>query len=109
MLLLRTNPAFSDAMIALMPVWKLDRDGPGWRDALKEGDWHAGWLETSMVMALEPDLVRMDQMELDPDPLLKAQIEHPDNYQRAEKIVDDPFVVQAQTLDAIGHHVAMPA
>lgn len=96
-LLLRTNPAFSDAMIALMPVWKLDKDGPGWRDALKEGDWHAGWLETSMVMALEPDLVRMDQMELDPDPLLNAQIEHPDNYQHAEKIVDDPLVVPRMT------------
>ena len=48
-------------------------------------------------MALEPDLVRMDEMELDPDPLLKLQIQHPDNYQRAEKIVDDEFVVPRMT------------
>jgi creatinine amidohydrolase len=93
-LLLRLNPAFSHAMIALMPFWKF------WTSAdsvIKEGDWHAGWHETSMVMALEPDLVRMDDMELDPDPLLKLQIQHPDNYQRAEKIVDDEFVVPRMT------------
>lgn len=92
-LLLRTNPAFSDAMIALLPVWKFGRKEQGWSKALRERDWHAGWLETSLVMELEPEQVRMDEMELDPDPLLNLQIEHPDNYQRAEKVVDDPLVV----------------
>lgn len=92
-LLLRTNPAFTDAMIALLPIWKFDSGETGWKKALSEGDWHAGWLETSLVMALEPELVRMENLELDPEPLLKLQIEHPDNYQRAEKIVDDEFVV----------------
>jgi creatinine amidohydrolase/Fe(II)-dependent formamide hydrolase-like protein len=62
-------------------------------DAMKGGDWHAGWFETSLVMALEPDLVQMDQLETDVEPLLKLQIEHPDNYQHAEKIVDDKLVV----------------
>lgn len=96
-LLLRTNPVFAEAMIALLPVWKLDSDGVGWRRAIEDHDWHAGWLETSMVMALEPDLVRMDEMELDPEPILNSQIEHPDNYQHAEKIVDDEFVVPRMT------------
>lgn len=96
-LLLRLNPAFAEAMIALMPVWKLGSKGTGWDKAMDEGDWHAGWLETSLVMALEPELVRMDEMELDPEPLLKMQIEHPDNYQHAEKIVDDEFVVPRMT------------
>lgn len=90
-LLLRTNPAFADAMVALMPFWKF-RSGEG-KKAFSEHDWHSGWCETSMVMALEPELVRMEDMELDPEPLLKLQIEHPDNYQHAEKIVDDEFVV----------------
>ena len=92
-MLLRNNPAFRDALLALLPVWKLDPEGVGWKRALAEGDWHAGWLETSLVMALAPDLVRMQDLELDPERLLKLQIEHPDNYQRAEKMVDDPFVV----------------
>jgi creatinine amidohydrolase len=95
-LLLRTNPTFDQAMICLLPVWKFG-GARGWKKALKEGDWHAGWLETSMVMALEPDAVRMEDLELDPPPLLKLQIDHPDNYQRAEKIVDDEFVVPRLT------------
>ena len=92
-LLLRTNPAFADAMVALMPSWKFRSKKTKWGQAFKEGDWHAGWFETSLVMALEPDLVRMEELELDPEPLLNLQIEHPDNYQRAEKIVDDDLVV----------------
>ncbi len=97
-LLLRLNPAFKNVMIALLPVWKFDPEKIGWDSkACKEGDWHAGWLETSMVMALEPDLVRMDEMEQDPEPLLRLQIEHPDNYQHAEKIVDDEMVIPRMT------------
>ncbi|MBU0714590.1 MAG: creatininase family protein [Verrucomicrobia bacterium] len=94
-LLLRTNPAFSKAMIVLMPVWKFG-SANGWKQAIAEHDWHAGWLETSMVMALAPDWVRMQDLSLDPEPLLSMQIEHPDNYQHAEKIVDDAMVVARQ-------------
>jgi len=96
-LLLRTNPAFSDAMVALIPCWRMQKDEQGWLAAIQDRDWHAGWLETSMVMALAPELVRMDEMQLDPEPLLKLQKEHPDNYQRAEKIVDDEFVIPRMT------------
>jgi len=95
-MLLRNNPAFQDVMIAIIPVWKMNSDNVGWRKAVKEHDWHAGWLETSMVMALAPGLVRMQDLELDLEPLLKMQIEHPDNYQQAEKIVDDELVVPRQ-------------
>lgn len=96
-LLLRTNPAFADAMIALLPIWKFDPGKIGWKKALKDRDWHAGWLETSMVMALAPELVRMEEMELDDERLLKLQIAHPDNYQHAEKMVDDEFVIPRMT------------
>ncbi len=89
-LLLRLNPMFENALIALMPTWKFRPDDD---NSLDEGDWHAGWNETSRIMALEPELVRMDELELDAEPLMKLMAEHPDNYQRAEKIVDDEFVV----------------
>jgi len=93
-LLLRSNPAFKDVLIALLPVWKLNSEGIGWRKTIKNGDdWHAGWLETSMVMALAPELVRMDDLELDEKDLLDSMIAHPDNYQQAEKIVDDELVI----------------
>ena len=92
-LLLRSNPACENVMIALLPNWKFGDEVGGRAQALQDGDWHAGWLETSMIMAIAPELVRMEEMELDPKPLLDLQIRHPDNYQHAEKVVDDEFVV----------------
>lgn len=92
-ILLRGNATFEHVMIAVIPIWKLGRKDIGWRRALKERDWHAGWLETSMMLDLAPELVRMEALELDTPELLRLQREHPDNYQRAEKIVDDPLVV----------------
>jgi len=95
--LLRTNPGFERVLVALLPVWKLNSEGVGWRRAIQEHDWHAGWLETSMVMALAPELVRMQDLALDDEPYRTMQIEHPDNYQHAEKIADDPAVIPRMT------------
>ncbi|NLE29139.1 MAG: creatininase family protein [Phycisphaerae bacterium] len=94
-ILLRNNPAFKNVLVTIIPVWSMNSPGIGWSKAInKENpDWHAGWLETSLIMALEPELVRMDEMELDKEPYLSQQIAHPDNYQHAQKIVDDPLVV----------------
>jgi len=91
-LILRTNPLFKHSMICLMPVWKFGGSG-GWKKAFQEGDWHAGWLETSIVMALEPDLVRMDELKTDSKKMVRLMTQHPDNYQHAQKIVDDELVV----------------
>ena len=96
-LLLRNNPAFHDVLLAVLPVWRMCSADFGWGRALAEHDWHAGWLETSQVMDLAPHLVRMDELKLDAEPLLSQMREHPDNYQQAEKIVDDPAVVARLT------------
>jgi len=90
---LRLNPVFEKALITLFGIWDCDPNETAWRKAIREGDWHAGWLETSMVMALRPELVRMQDLALDEQPWLQMQIEHPDNYQHAQKIVDDKFVM----------------
>jgi creatinine amidohydrolase len=91
-ILLRTNPAFENVMVMMCGIWDFPVES-GFSDAFRNNDWHAGWLETSYMMALAPDLVQMDQLELDEEHLLKLQTEHPDNYQHAEKIVDDKFVI----------------
>lgn len=92
-MLLRNNPAFGKVLIALLPIWRLSSPGKGFSAAVADRDWHAGWLETSLVMHLAPSLVRLDQLNLDAEPLLSLMREHPDNYQQAEKIVDDPLVL----------------
>lgn len=92
-ILLRTNPAFDKVLVALLPIWDCDPDQIGYRKGFKEQDWHAGWLETSIMMAVAPELVRMYECELDKEPYKSLQRIHPDNYQCAEKIVDDKFVI----------------
>ena len=92
-ILLQNSPAFERTMIALLPIWRFGRKESGWTQAFREKDWHAGWLETSLMLALAPELVRLDELAVDTPELLRLQREHPDNYQRAEKIVDDEFVV----------------
>lgn len=91
--LLRTHPLFAKSLIAMLPVWKLNSPNVGWSKAAQEGDWHAGWLETSMVLALEPSAVRLNHIRLDAPALVKKMRQHPDHYQVAEKIADHPFVV----------------
>ena len=91
--LLRSNPAFEQAMICLFPAWKFGPESTGWKKAFSEGDWHAGWLETSLVLALAPELVRMEELATDSPELMERLTAHPDSYQHAEKIVDDPLVV----------------
>ncbi len=58
-----------------------------------EGDWHAGWVETSMVMALAPELVQMDKLQMDDALMVDKMREHPDNYQCASKPFEHECVV----------------
>jgi len=60
---------------------------------MAEGDWHAGWLETSMVMELAPALVQMDRLQTDSPELVRFMRQHPDNYQFAQKCADHEMVV----------------
>ncbi|MBN1838150.1 MAG: creatininase family protein, partial [Spirochaetales bacterium] len=85
--LLRGNPAFGQAMICLFPAWKFGPEATGWKKGFAEGDWHAGWLETSLMLALAPELVRMEELATDSPELMARLTAHPDSYQRAEKIV----------------------
>jgi creatinine amidohydrolase len=92
-LLLRSNPAFRNTMIVMLPLWKLGEGTYSMRSAVADGDFHAGWFETSLMLALAPELVRMEELETDSEDLLRDMRRHPDNYQHAQKIVDDELVV----------------
>jgi creatinine amidohydrolase len=89
-MLLRDDPAFEKVMLVMAPVWKFS---PIWEQSFKERDWHAGWAETSAVLALAPELVQLNHLETDEPRLLAEMREHPDNYQYARKPVEHEFVV----------------
>ncbi len=89
-LLLRDDPAFREVMLVFAPTWKFT---DVYRRGFAERDWHAGYVETSMLMALTPDLVQMDRLALDTPALVKLMRAHPDNYQYALKPIEDEKVI----------------
>ncbi len=93
-LLLRSNPAFEKVLLAMLPVWDLGPSDDGYRAGFADRDWHGGRVETSIMLHLAPELVRMDQLELDTPALVEDMRAHPDHYQCAASIVDDPLVVR---------------
>jgi len=86
---LRANPQLTDIVIAFAPVWKFSST---WARIFRRKDYHAGEAETSLVMALRPDLLKTPMVE-DPPRLAKLQRDNPDNYQLVETLVDSPHVV----------------
>lgn len=89
-LLLRDDPAFAEVMLVFAPVWKFT-------DAYHKGfaarDWHAGYVETSLMLAVAPELVQMDELAVDTPELVKMMRGHPDNYQFAMKPIEDEKVI----------------
>lgn len=79
-----------DLVIALAPVWEFSET---WMQGFADHDYHAGYIETSLMMYWAPELVRVDRIQQDDDALAAHMREDPDNYQHVEKPVDDPHVV----------------
>lgn len=62
------------------------------RELHKEGDWHAGKTETSLMLYWAPELVHMDRIRYDSEELLNMMRKDPDAYQDVRKVVDSPYV-----------------
>jgi creatinine amidohydrolase/Fe(II)-dependent formamide hydrolase-like protein len=78
-----------DVALAIIPPFLSDDDVS---DLYREGDWHAGKTETSLMLYWAPELVHMDRIQYDSDQLLSMMREDPDAYQYIQKVVDSPFV-----------------
>ncbi|MDO9541372.1 MAG: creatininase family protein [Kiritimatiellia bacterium] len=87
---LRNNQHLTDVVITFAPVWEF---GKCWQAAFKTGDFHAGHIETSIMMYLGPNMVKSGRMATDVPRLLKLQRENPDNYQLVETLHPSRHVV----------------
>lgn len=92
---LRNNPQFSDRTISVVTpddfvkpetLAKVHTEGD-------QKDWHAGHLETSLMMYWCPDLVKYDQLELDDDKIASMMRKDPDWYAVHEKVIDDEHII----------------
>ncbi len=88
---LRNNPQFHDRTIAVFRFWI---NSPTCRRAFEEGDFHSGWLETSMLLYWRPDQVR-DEYVLDEPEVVQMMREDQDAYQLRERNVEHELVVPA--------------
>ncbi len=89
-LFLRHQPELAGIVLTFAPVWEFS---PTWKRLFRSHDFHAGDAETSVVLALRPDLVRPDRMVQDVPRLAALMRQHPDNYQRVETRVPSRHVV----------------
>jgi len=83
-LFLRTNPHLKDLVLALVPVWEFS--------AVFKGSFHAGSVETSLMLYWAPEDVRK-KIAYDTPRLLKLMRKHQDNYLRITKKVDSEYVI----------------
>lgn len=78
-----------DVALAIIPPFL---SGDDVKDLYKEGDWHAGKTETSLMLYWAPELVHMDRIRYDAAKLLNMMREDPDAYQDVQQVVDSPYV-----------------
>lgn len=93
-LFLARHPELPDAAIALAPVWEFS---PTWMAAFADHDFHAGYIETSLMLHWAPELVRLDRLTEDPPELAAHLRAHQDNYQKIDRPIDDPHVAARVT------------
>jgi creatinine amidohydrolase/Fe(II)-dependent formamide hydrolase-like protein len=60
--------------------------------AFEDHDFHAGYIETSLMLYWAPEQVRSDRIVQDELAVAARLREHQDNYQQVDRLVDDPHV-----------------
>lgn len=86
----RLRPEMKGVTVCLVPFWELS---PTYMESFDKKDYHAGRYETSMMLYWKPELVKMDQAELDDPALLGTLRDDPDAYGLRVKNVDSRFVI----------------
>ena len=88
-LFLARRPELTDVVVALAPLREFS---PTFVKAFENHDFHAGTIETSLMLYWAPEQVRMDRIVQDEPGVAATLREHQDNYQQVERLVDDPHV-----------------
>lgn len=93
-MLLRRDPVLADKItLSLVESWNLS---PTWLSGFAmepEHDFHAGLMETSMMMYWKPELVR-DEIVMDDEYTSKMMRSDQDWFEKREKVIDHPFIVE---------------
>jgi creatinine amidohydrolase len=91
-LFLRLNPQWADRNVAVFKFWEYS---PEWMSTatVGGGDYHAGNVETSLMLHWVPQEVRRDRVVLDEPDFADLMRQDQDAYEAREKRIDHPAVV----------------
>jgi len=87
---LRLNPCYADRNVAVYLCWEY---GHYWKESFAEGDFHSGWVETSLMKYWAPEDVREERVMLDEPEFTQLMREDQDAYEISERHVDHPAVI----------------
>ena len=83
------HPGHSALQVVYLPYWEFS---PSFMQAFKERDYHAGYIETSLMMYWRPELVR-ESVSTDKEFVLQRLLEDPDGYQQLMRKTDSRYEV----------------
>ncbi|MBC7288336.1 MAG: creatininase family protein [Armatimonadetes bacterium] len=86
----RTSPHLRQVAVA---VYKYFFASETTRRAFAEGDFHGGWFETSLLLAICPELVCNERMQTDEPALVQRLRADPDAYQTRERLIEHEAVI----------------
>ncbi|MBS7297751.1 MAG: creatininase family protein [Eubacteriales bacterium] len=93
-MLLRRNPEIAEKItLSLVTAWDLSPTWLSGFDMLPEHDFHAGMMETALMMHWAPELVR-DEIVMDDEYTSRMMRSDQDWFEKRTKPVDHPFVVE---------------
>ena len=90
----RLSPEMDGVAVLVVPFWELS---PTYMKSFEQRDYHAGRYETSMMLYWKPELVRMDEAQLDSPEVVESMRSDPDAYLSKFKRVANKFVVPKLT------------
>lgn len=91
-MILKRNPHLSGITFSMVECWNLS---PTWLDYFRmepEHDFHAGQVETSLMMYWKPELVR-DTVEMDEPEISRLMRTDQDWFEKVEKNLDHEFII----------------
>lgn len=86
----RLRPPVPGLVICVVPFTELS---PTIQQAMNDGDYHAGFYETSLMLYWKPEMVRLDLAAMDEPSVAEMMRRDPDAYAIAEKRTASPFEV----------------
>jgi len=91
-MVLKRNPHLEDVTVSLIGCWQLS---PTWLELYQmepEHDFHAAWVETSLMSYWKPELVR-EEVVMDDEETSRMMRTDQDWFETEEKRIDHPFIV----------------